>query len=262
MAAVSVALSATPSAGQSTAFSPLTQTGAALRARILDHNARCSRVPASETALVSACTREKADLAAAIAAYQREVTAATNKVPQIGAAASVRGDVFIEVVPGERVRLAPGDPVRANSHMFTGANGRVQLLLVDKTTFVIGPDSDMVLDAFVYDTDHSAGKVMAEVAKGLFRFITAKIGGTPRSEKVVLPVMIIGIRGTDVEAYVARDGSGWVKLHSGAAVMSPKAGGADVLLAAGQMVVFDASGKPAAPVPINASLGPVVAFDQ
>jgi hypothetical protein len=146
--------------------------------------------------------------------------------------------------------------------MFTGANGRVQLLLADKTTFVIGPHSDMVLDEFVYDTDHSPGKVMAEVAKGVFRFVTAKVGGTPRGEKVILPVMVIGIRGTDVEAYVANDGSGWVKLHSGAAVMTPKAGGAEVPLAAGRMVTFDASGKLSAPVPLDPSLGPAVAFDE
>ncbi|MDE2510092.1 MAG: FecR domain-containing protein, partial [Elusimicrobia bacterium] len=85
----------------------------------------------------------------------------------------------------------------------TGAGARMQIMLLDQTVFTIGPNSDMMLDEFVYDPKTNAGKVSAQITKGVFRFVTGKIAQRdPSDMKVKLPVGTIGIRGTMVEGTV------------------------------------------------------------
>ena len=124
----------------------------------------------------------------------------------------------------------------------------MQILLPDETVFTLGPNSDMVLDEFVYDPKKDAGKITAELLKGTFRLVTGKLGHRI-DPKIKLIVGTIGIRGTDVECFMAADGSGYLKLFSGAVVLTPRGGGPDITLAAGQMVVFGKLGI-GAPIPI------------
>jgi hypothetical protein len=136
-----------------------------------------------------------------LAAAARAQTAALPVgLTNIGVAAAVRGVVHA-APPGQTVGrvIGSGQPVYLNDHVTTGPDGRLQLLLLDQTTFTIGPNSDMVLDEFVYDPKTGLGKVSAQILKGFFRFVTGKIAqARPSSMKVVLPVGTIGIRGTMV----------------------------------------------------------------
>jgi len=117
---------------------------------------------------------------------------------RIGAAAAVKGLVNA-MAPGTTVGrvVESGKPLYLNDHVTTDAAGRLQVLLLDETVFTVGPNSDMVLDEFVYDPTTSSGKVTARVTKGVFRFVTGKVARKdPASMKVNLPVGTIGIRGT------------------------------------------------------------------
>lgn len=117
----------------------------------------------------------------------------------IGVAAAVRGKVS-GAAPGAAGRVVEtGKPVYQNDKITTGPDSKLQILLLDETTFTVGPNSEMTLDDFVYDPATSVGKVSARVAKGTFRFITGKIARKdPDSMKVKLNVGTIGIRGTMV----------------------------------------------------------------
>jgi FecR protein len=135
----------------------------------------------------------------------------------IGVAAAVRGAVRA-VAPGAPVGrvLSSGKPVYLNDHVTTGAGGGLQLLLRDQTTFTLGPNSDMVLDTFVYDPATGAGRVSARIVKGAFRFVTGKIARRdPANMKVALPVGTIGIRGTIVGGEVDGDRASVVLLGPG-----------------------------------------------
>ncbi|MCX5795388.1 MAG: FecR domain-containing protein [Elusimicrobia bacterium] len=151
------------------------------------------------------------------------VTAASAQVPaagltRIGAAAAVKGAVMAQA-PGAAVGrvLSSGKPVFLNDHVTTDAAGRLQVLLLDETVFTIGPDSDMVLDEFVYDPATSSGKVTARVTKGVFRFVTGKVARKdPASMKVKLPVGTIGIRGTIAGGQVSQGGSTVILFGPGA----------------------------------------------
>jgi len=72
-------------------------------------------------------------------------------------------------------------------------------MLLDQTTFTIGPDSFVRIDEFVYDPNTGAGKLTASIGKGVFRFVSGKIAAAhPQDMTVKLPVATIGVRGTMV----------------------------------------------------------------
>lgn len=115
----------------------------------------------------------------------------------IGVAAAVRGAVRA-TAPGAAGRVVEtGKPVYSHDKVTTNAEGKLQILLLDQTSFTIGPNSEMELDEFVFDPATNAGKVSAKIVKGAFRFVTGKVARRdPSSMQVVTPVGTIGIRGT------------------------------------------------------------------
>jgi len=136
---------------------------------------------------------------------------------RIGAAAAVKGLVNA-ISPGTTVGrvVQSGKPLFLNDHVTTDAAGRLQVLLLDETVFTVGPNSDMVLDEFVYDPSSDKGKVTARVTKGVFRFVTGKVARKdPASMKVNLPVGTIGIRGTIAAGQVTDQGATVILLGPG-----------------------------------------------
>lgn len=126
---------------------------------------------------------------------------------KIGVAAAVTGSV--KSGDGKKTRtLKSGMPVYLNERIRTDSKGTLQILLLDETVFKLGPDSDMVLDEFVYNPGSSKGKITANITKGVFRFITGKIARkNPKDMNVNLAVGSIGIRGTIVAGTTGADGS-------------------------------------------------------
>lgn len=129
---------------------------------------------------------------------------------QAGVAAAVRGQVQIAERSGAVGRqVASGAPVYLGNAITSGPNSGMQIILLDQTTFTIGPDSQITVDEFIYDPKTSAGKVTATVAKGVFRFVTGKIAKEqPGAVEVKLPAGTIGIRGTVAMGQVGRNANG------------------------------------------------------
>ena len=123
-------------------------------------------------------------------------------VARAGVAAAVRGDVQLAVVPGVREigkNVTSGDAIFLGDRIATGAEGRLQIMLLDETVFTIGPNAALTIDQFVYDPQTNAGKVTASVLKGAFRFVSGKVAKRePSDMEVRLPVGSIGVRGTSV----------------------------------------------------------------
>ncbi|MCK6449468.1 MAG: FecR family protein [Alphaproteobacteria bacterium] len=112
--------------------------------------------------------------------------------------AGVRGRVEVALRPGAIGRqVRSGEPVYLGNAVSSGPDSGMQIVLLDETTFTIGPDSELVIDEFVYDPRSSAGKVGASIAKGVFRFVTGKVAReNPEAMRIKLPSGTIGIRGT------------------------------------------------------------------
>lgn len=130
---------------------------------------------------------------------------AGSEVPvQAGVAAAVRGDVNATTPPAKDAHvLKSGDPVFMGDKIETGAEGQLQVMLLDQTVFTLGPSSTIVVDEFVYNPVNDDGKVKASVMKGIFRVVSGKVAHKkPENMSVDLPAGSIGFRGTNVAGII------------------------------------------------------------
>ena len=88
----------------------------------------------------------------------------------------------------------------------TTATGTVQLLFIDKTTLSVGPNSNLVIDKFVYDPASGTGQMVTSLTKGALRFIGGQLSHQGAAT-VKTPVATIGIRGGTATIEHARNGT-------------------------------------------------------
>ncbi len=121
---------------------------------------------------------------------------------KVGVAAAVNTDARGRA-PGAAPRvISLGQTVIFNEEIITDGRGLVQVLLLDGTTFTVGPNSQLTIDEFVFNPATGDAKVVASVAKGAFRFIGGQTSRRPDGATINTPVGTIGIRGAMVEGNV------------------------------------------------------------
>jgi hypothetical protein len=116
---------------------------------------------------------------------------------KVGVAAAVHPDA---VSGGTQINI--GKAIFFNERINTSAQGLVQVLLLDGSTFTVGPGSDLVIDKFVYNPHTNQGQMTASFTKGVMRFIGGKIsknGGV----NIKTPAGAVAIRGSILEAKLA-----------------------------------------------------------
>ena len=92
---------------------------------------------------------------------------------------------------GKRLVTQNG-PVYSGDHITTGPGGQAQIRFRDNTKLVVGPDSMMVIDAFIFEGD-TARKISINAVRGAFRFIAGK---SPKDAySITTPTATIGVRG-------------------------------------------------------------------
>jgi hypothetical protein len=116
--------------------------------------------------------------------------AKTAEAGKVGVAAAVKPDAFSE---GKEVKI--GESVFYNQRINTDSEGLVQVLLVDGSTFTVGPGSDLVIDKFVYDPNKGQGEVVATFGKGVMRFVGGKLSKNEGGVTVNTPSGALAIRG-------------------------------------------------------------------
>jgi len=100
--------------------------------------------------------------------------AETVEKTQAGVAVSVKGEVKATTPPDKTAHaLKSGDKVFMGDKIETGADGQLQILLLDETVFTLGPVSAITVDEFLYDPAKGNGN--AGVVKGVFRAVTGKV---------------------------------------------------------------------------------------
>jgi hypothetical protein len=93
---------------------------------------------------------------------------------------------------GRRV-LVTEAPVYSGDRIITGPTGEAQVKFRDETKLVVGPNSTMVIDAFVFSDQATARQISINAVKGAFRFITGK---SPKDVySITTPTATIGVRG-------------------------------------------------------------------
>jgi hypothetical protein len=136
--------------------------------------------------------------AAAVVAALSHAPAFTATTPS-GSAIAVIQSSEADGVTGRRM-LAPAAPVYAGDRINTGGIGEAQLRFRDGTRLVVGPNSSMVLDAFVLGDNNTASEVAINAVRGAFRFIS---GNGPRDAyAITTPTATISVRGTAFDVSV------------------------------------------------------------
>jgi hypothetical protein len=102
--------------------------------------------------------------------------------------------------PGGNRALAVAKPVFSGDKIATGKNGEAQIQFEDNTRLVVGPNSTIAIDKFVFNPDQTVGSVALQMTKGAFRFITGN--GAKKAYSINTPTATLGIRGTSFDVSV------------------------------------------------------------
>ena len=165
--------------------------------------------------------------------------AAPQSPPRAGAAADVSGDVTFVYPDGTRHAASPGSPLPIGARVIIGPTGSLKVMLLDDTVFSMGPNSDMVIDEFVYDPDTHEDRFLSRITKGIFRFVAGQVAHRPDQWRVNVPSGAVGIRGTTFDVTANPDGSGEIGVEEGEIVLTEYDSGKEWVVDAGQRLVVD-----------------------
>src|SRR5262245_15144535 len=107
----------------------------------------------------------------------------------VGTAAAVNP----QVQGGERV-LQVGSNIVFRERVSTSASGSTQVIFVDKTTLSIGPNSNILIDEFVYNPNAGSGRMTLTLTKGAMRMVGGSVSHT-EGATIKTPLATIGVRG-------------------------------------------------------------------
>jgi FecR-like protein len=144
--------------------------------------------------------------AAIVAALSLIIPEAGEAADRVGVAAAVTPQATSKPAGGSTKTLKIGKSVFYNERITTSDTGVVQVLLVDGSTFMVGPKSDLVIDKFVYDPRSGTGTLAATFSKGALRFVGGKLSKNEPGVKVRTPAGELTVRGGIFQGIV-RDGN-------------------------------------------------------
>ena len=176
------------------------------------------------------------------------------QTPEIGVTAAVRPAATGTPLADETRVLRIGTNVFADERVVTAAAGQAQMLFLDESALTIGPNSDVVLDEFVYDPDIETGTLILNATKGVFRLVGGKIS---KKSVVVLntPTASIGIRGGIALISIADNGTVQATFLFGESLVMESGGVTKKVTRPGYFVEQTAPGAaPSDPAPASAAL--------
>jgi len=131
-----------------------------------------------------------------------------------GTAIAVRQSTSANGPDGNRV-LQTSAPVFSGDRIVTSSQGQAQIQFVDQTKLVVGPNSSLLIDQFVF-AGKTADKVSINAVKGSLRFIT---GISPKKAYAIkTPTATIGVRGTQLDLSVVNGVTTFALFEGGARV--------------------------------------------
>ena len=134
---------------------------------------------------------------------------------QAGEALAVIDQADVEGEVGER-KLIVGMGVALGERVITDSGGEAQLLFNDGTRLVVGPNSSLILDEFVFRGGAAENQFTVRALGGAFRFIT----GESQKDAYLIhtPSATIGVRGTTFDFVVTPGETNLLLYKGGAAV--------------------------------------------
>ncbi len=166
---------------------------------------------------------------------------AAGEVAAIGIVDDVRNEAFGTLPGSQPARLVLDRPVHRDEHVKTGKDALLRVVFADSTTLLLGANSEMNLDRFVYSGTKGTGQAVMKMSSGIFRFVSGNVD--KKGVSLITPLATIGIRGTDFIVDVAPNGATRVTVLSGLVEMQSLNGGGIVAIAPGQVGSFEPGQK-------------------
>src|SRR5262245_22706347 len=161
----------------------------------------------------------------------------------VGTAAAVNP----QVQGGERV-LQVGSNIVFRERVSTSASGSTQVIFVDKTTLSIGPNSNILIDEFVYNPEAGSGRMTVTLTKGAMRMVGGNVSHT-QGATIKTPLATIGVRGG--VATVKHNTKGTRAISHFGTLMITSAGATETITRPGYGVSVPTAGAvPNAPAPV------------
>jgi len=108
-----------------------------------------------------------------------------------------KGEVQIE--RSGKLMVAPvGTIIEVEDTVRTGADGTVGITFHDNSLLSAGPNSELVVERFVFDSTTHQGEFDTRLKKGTLAVVSGKIvKQSPEAMRIKTPAAIMGVRGTE-----------------------------------------------------------------
>jgi len=116
---------------------------------------------------------------------------------QVGTATAVN-PVSESTPPGGATdKLTVGARVMHNERIHTSPSGSAQLLFLDKSSLSVAPNTNLVIDDFVYDAAANSGHMLTRLTQGTLQYIGGQLSHQG-AVTINTPAVAVGIRGGTV----------------------------------------------------------------
>lgn|SRR5579862_1249152 len=90
-----------------------------------------------------------------------------------------------------------GDPLYEKDTIETGPDGSIGITFIDNTVMSSGPDSQIVLEDYKFNSSNFKGSMLADMNRGTVSMISGDIArSSPGAMKIKTPTAMLGVRGT------------------------------------------------------------------
>lgn len=114
----------------------------------------------------------------------------------------VKGSVVIER-DGGRIPATVGAKVLRADTVRTGADGSVGIALLDNTLISAGPNSELIIARFAFNSTTHSGELDASLRRGTLSMVSGKLAKqSPDAVRVTTPAAVLGARGTEFHVRV------------------------------------------------------------
>jgi hypothetical protein len=118
---------------------------------------------------------------------------------------TISGQVFIER-GSARLTVKVGDPLFEKDTVDTGADGSIGITFTDNTVMSTGPNSEVALEDYKFDSNNFNGSMLTDLRKGTLSMVSGDIAkSSPSAMKVKTPSAILAVRGTHFVVQVPED---------------------------------------------------------
>jgi hypothetical protein len=146
---------------------------------------------------------------------------------QIGRSIFVANEVNGKSGDAPPQRLAINDDIVFGEDISTGNDAKTIIEFRDGSTFEIGPDAVVRIDAFVFNPEESTSHKSLQVTRGVFRYISGYVA-SDQDTKIAMPGGQMGIRGSVAEGAIDPEIPDFIFVGEGVATFTNGAGSTEL----------------------------------